>query len=49
MLSIKPPVLGQESFQMIRFDQRGEARLWAQDMMASWKKAMAMARCLLGV
>jgi len=32
-----------ESFQMIRFDQRGEPRLWAQDMMAPTEMALQKA------
>lgn len=32
-----------ESFQMIRFDQRGEPRLWAQDLMAPTEMALQKA------
>lgn len=32
-----------ESFQMVRFDQRGEPRLWAQDMMAPTELALQKA------
>ena len=31
-------IFRQDGFQMIRFDQRGEPRLWAQDMMVGCLK-----------